>query len=353
MNRITFILLSLIVFLPQSGAPLHAQTREVDPNRNYWGDLDAFYNRQAEVSLEAVEEALIRFPPRIPESLVRRMALLLLDGVFHEPGAPERPAVQAFFHDAMEQAADELESTRPTRGSMIWKLYDHGFVARTSSVTIGFDLVRGTSAGVDEFTLPDDIMERIIDQCDVLFISHRHRDHADYRVAQSFLDRGRPVVAPVEIWADSTLHGSITHLTPQAHEIQTLSVRGGMVDLQVVVYPGHQGADIPNSVFLIMTPEGISICQTGDQSNRDDFSWIDEVSLHHSVDILLPNCWTTDIDRLTRGFDPQLVITGHENELGHSVDHREPYWLTWDRLSLTNYPLLVMTWGESFHYDPR
>jgi hypothetical protein len=79
--------------------------------------------------------------------------------------------------------------------------------------------------------------------------------------------------------------------------------------------------------------------------------------------VILPNCWTTDIARAVRGFDPELVITGHENEMGHTIDHREPYWLTYQRQTgsdrsggsrLVGYdkPLLVMTWGESYHYLP-
>ena len=60
---------------------------------------------------------------------------------------------------------------------------------------------------------------------------------------------------------------------------------------------------------------------------------------------------------------PELVITGHENEMGHAIDHREPYWLTYQRKvgsdrfggsRLIGYdvPLLVMTWGEAYHYRP-
>ena len=108
-----------------------------------------------------------------------------------------------------------------------------------------------------------------------------------------------------------------------------------------------------NNVTLVRSPEGLIFCHTGDQSNEDDFSWIDKVGDQYEVDVLIPNCWTTDISRAARGFDPELIITGHENELGHSIDHREPFWLTYDRLSRTSYPFLVMTWGESYHYLPK
>ena len=144
-------------------------------------------------------------------------------------------------------------------------------------------------------------------------------------------------------------NAKITHLKREAHTIQTLSVRDDQYKLRVVIYPGHQG-DMINNVSLVFTPEGISFCHTGDQSNSSDFSWIDEVAQHHQVDVLMPNCWTTDISRMVRGFDPKLIITGHENEMGHTIDHREPYWLTYDRTQNVNCPLLLMTWGESFLY---
>ena len=131
--------------------------------------------------------------------------------------------------------------------------------------------------------------------------------------------------------------------------------------LEVIIYPGHQGENIENNVSLVKTPEGLSFSQMGDQSNSDDFEWIDEVGNNHVVDVLLPNCWTTDIVRVTKGFNPALVITGHENEMGHTIDHREPYWLTYQRQegsdrfggsSEVGYdtPLILMTWGESYHY---
>lgn len=325
----------------------------VDPLKNYWGDLEGFMNRQAEVTLGLVEEALVRFPPQIPEPYVRRMALLMMDGVLHDPGAPARPAVQAFFHSCMELATDEIETTGVSRGAIIWKLYDHGFVVRTPTVSVGFDLIRGYSAGREGFPLDNEVMNRIVDECDVLFISHIHGDHADIQVAQAFIDQGKPVVAPVEVWSDSTIHSSITHLLPQEHQMQRLAIADGRYHLGVVVYPGHQGESIQNNVVLVVSPEGLSFCHTGDQSNGDDFIWINEVRQHYTVDVLMPNCWTTDITRLVEGFDPKVVITGHENELGHSVDHREPYWLTYDRMSKCRYPLVLMTWGESFHYDPK
>ncbi len=261
----------------------------------------------------------------------------------------------------MKEAIDEIGQTEIVNGARIWKLYNHGFLIRTRSVTIGFDLVRGKSVRVEEFSISNDDMSRLIDQCDVLFISHYHGDHAEEWVAQSFIDQEKPVVAPPAVWKDKPIFAHITHLEREPHTLQTLPVQGGQQKLKVVVYPGHQGASIENNVSLVITPEGLSFSQMGDQSNDDDFKWIDEVGKHHVVDVLMPNCWTTDIVRVAKGFNPAIIITGHENEMGHSIDHREPYWLTYQRrvgserfggsrdVGYDN-PLILMTWGESYHY---
>ena len=54
------------------------------------------------------------------------------------------------------------------------------------------------------------------------------------------------------------------------------------------------------------------------------------------------------IQRLARAVNPRLIITGHENEMGHTVDHREDYTQTYNHLFGTPYPFIVMAWGESY-----
>ena len=361
MNKI-FSIAGLLVLITISCNAQNNQARSsvlIDATLNE--EQNQFLDNQAEALLSQASEIFSDYPPNWPEPAARRSALLLLDGVFHDVYAPQRPPVQLFFKTRMRKAVEEIEQTEITSGARIWKLYDHGFVIRTKTVTIGFDLIRGKSARAEGFPISEDIMDRLIKQCDVLFISHYHGDHAEEWVAQSFIDQGKPVVAPPEVWKDKSINTFITQLERVPHIVQTLPVQGGKQILKVIVYPGHQGENIENNVSLVKTPEGLSFSHMGDQSNSDDFEWIDEVGNNHVVDVLLPNCWTTDIVRVTKGFNPALVITGHENEMGHTIDHREPYWLTYQRQegsdrfggsSEVGYdtPLILMTWGESYHY---
>jgi L-ascorbate metabolism protein UlaG (beta-lactamase superfamily) len=322
----------------------------VDSPSNFFGRPDEYLEWEAENTLRLVDEILLRFPPALDENIVRYSAFQMLDLVYHDVEAPNRPAVQNFFHSRFTRAASEMQGARVEDGAMIWKLYNMGIVARTATVTVCFDIVRAHSARVEEFSLPDEMILPVIEQCDALFISHRHRDHADPWVAQTFIDQGKPVVAPPEVWEGEEIHARITHLERVAHEIQILPVQSGGQELRVVIYPGHQGTNIQNNVPLVITPEGISFVHTGDQSNDDDFEWIDRVGEFHHVDVYIPNTWTTDPQRAATGYNPALIIPAHENELGHVIAHREAYILNYRRWNVP-YPVVMMAWGESFHYS--
>ena len=334
---------------PLAGAPAAGP----DQRLQWWGDVPGFLNEQSRQGLNLVSQILALDPPGPRQSLERCSALMMIDLVLHDPEAPKRPAVQDFFHARMEAAARAIETAQVREGALIWKLYDHGFVVRTPTVTFAFDLIRGYSANAQGFPVRNELMSRIVQHCDALFISHRHADHADPWVAQRFLEEGKPVLAPAEVWPGKPLHARITHLARNSSRVQAVPIQGGQRRLKVVVYPGHQGKTIINNVWLVTTPEGMTFAQTGDQSNKGDFTWIDTVGRHHRVDVLMPNCWAPELVRMVDGFNPALVITGHENELGHSVDHREPFWLSCIRLQNATCPWILMTWGESYHYRPR
>ncbi len=360
MQKIVLFLLMVVVF---SFHELSAQQQKnIDPNLDEKGNL--YINRQDKAFLIEINRSLSDYPPRYPLQRERYLALLLLDAVLHDPYAAFRMPVQDFFHQRMENVLNQLENTKVKQGAMIWKLYNMGFIIRTKTVTLAFDLVRGNSSRSKNFALSDEIMQRFVRQCDLLFISHKHYDHVDMGVAKAFIEQGKPVVALPQVWENKDIYPQITHLKRDAELMQKLEIKNGKKELKVVVYPGHQMGKTENNVALVFTPEGLSFCQMGDQINEGDFmvdyDWIDNVHKNHHIDVLMPPCWTNEIYRIVKGFDPQLVIPGHENELGHPVDDRVPFWgdsefleLTYPELKKSDYPLLLMTWGESYHYLPK
>ncbi|MGC4053146.1 MAG: hypothetical protein QM757_27910 [Paludibaculum sp.] len=304
-------------------------------------------------SLDWVNFILTNYQPALIEAPVRRAAMIRLDDVLHIESAPRKPIVQQYYKARLEAALREIETTRVTTGLRIWKLYNHGFLLRTASVSVAFDIVPGTRE--PGFNMPQEWIDRLAAQADALFISHQHGDHANQTVVRAFLALHKPVVAPEDVWpTDPTLAKAVTHLPRTTGPAQTLSLANGR-NLTVLPYPGHQGPRILVNVTLVTTPEGFTVVQTGDQSGSEapgsDFDWLAQIGRDHKVDILMPNCWANGLGRMVRGINPALVITGHENEMGHKVDHREDYTQTYTRLFPIRYPAIVMTWGESFLYQ--
>ncbi|HOH51143.1 MAG TPA: hypothetical protein PLI98_10430, partial [Candidatus Hydrogenedentes bacterium] len=206
---------------------------------NWWGDIPGFMDRQRHLALESAVETLDRVPPAPGEVPGRRTALLLLDTLFHEPDAPEQPAVQAFFRDRTRGVADALKSGPVTEGARIWRLYNHGFIVRTAGVTLAFDVVTGAHLEKEGFLLPGDVVADFARECDVLFISRPHDDHADPAVAEAFVRAGKPVAVPGDLWDDAPFAAGLTRLARDAGAAQPLPVRGGAVRLEVVNFPGH------------------------------------------------------------------------------------------------------------------
>jgi hypothetical protein len=267
-------------------------------------------------SLQWANDILNEYAPDIVEHPVRRAALIRLDDVLHIESAPRKPLVQAFYRARIERAVRDIETTRVTSGMRIWKLYNHGFLVRTPSVSLAFDIVPGT--GEPGFGVERQVLERLADQADALFLSHLHGDHANQGVVRLFLDRRKPVIAPEGLWFGQEIAARLTYPKRSATTVHIVPI------------------------------------QTGDQSGPEgpgsDFDWIAQVGAQHHVDVLLPNCWTTNIGRVARGVNPELILTGHENEMSHTVDHREDYTQTYNHLLGSRYPFIVMAWGESYHY---
>lgn len=359
MIRICFLL--VILFSASLSIAQHKSTDTAtltDPSLDAKGN--AYMDRQAHAFLAEINAALKKYPPKLSHQALRETHLLLLDAVLHDKYAAYRKPVQDFFHERIANTLAEIENTKVQKGAIVWKLYNMGFIIRTKTVTLAFDLVDGKSSRSDSFALSENTMVRLIRQCDILFVSHFHRDHADETIARQFIDNGKPVIAPPQIWAGKPIHQLVTHLKRQADTLQELTLKSGR-KLKIVMYPGHQMGETENNVPLVYTPEGLSFSHMGDQINEGkfmiDYDWIDDVAGKHHVDMLILPSWTNEMYRIVKGFKPELVIPGHENEMGHPLDDRVPFWgdseflqLTYLELKASSFRTLVMTWGESFHY---
>ena len=137
-QKLLFVLLCSICSVAAFAEPDSTKTQLA-----WWNDIPGFLNQQHTYSLETVEALLEKYPPAIEMCLERNAAFNLLDSVFHDPEAPNYEAVQQFFQKQTRKVLDALQGTTVDEGAIIWKLYNHGFIVRTATATLAFDIVSG------------------------------------------------------------------------------------------------------------------------------------------------------------------------------------------------------------------
>jgi len=288
--------------------------------------------------LEWVESVLEAHPPGSGRDDARMVALTTLDDPLHLEDAPRLPAIGDFFRRMVEKGIRQIESDSVSSGASIWKIYNHFFVVKTPNHTYAFDFCQGAG----EAHLTEEHIARLVDEIEVLFISHRHADHADLSVARKMLSAGKPVVVPTELWQDEDISSALTRA--DGGDTGTLN------DIAFTVFPGGQ-LDVPDNVYLVVA-DNVSVMHTGDQQQYGKpAEWLSTVGQQYDVDILLPNCWTPDLPDMIQSIDPQVVITGHENELYHPVWERESFTKSYWQLDSVTHRYVVMGWGERFQYQ--
>ena len=338
MNRLIAKLLIVISSCFFCGSPLYAQQK-----MNYWKDADGFLQDQSTLLFNQAYKVLDIFPPAVKVSEERKLALFTLDALLHDTRLDGGNSFHLYMKNIAERVQKEL-SRKPDRGKLKFiKFYNHSFIVQTREATVAFDLIRGGSDEKPFF--PDSIMQAIVDHCDILFVSHSHSDHADQTVAKMFYEQEKTVVTPTGMWENISPY--IKHLRDTTLIRETIRLYPKNASLFVNVFPGHQD-ELPNNIYALTFPDGKTIMHTGDQYNTDDEKWIEHIREKVKVDVLLIHCWAASMGKVVDGINPSLVICGHENEMEHSINHREPYWLSFRRMQQVTKPCIIMAWGEPY-----
>jgi len=310
--------------------------------RNYSGDPETLLQDQASIIFDQAYQVLAAYPPTPNPGIERKLALYALDALFKDVRLDKGPAFMTFMERVLGYVAKELPKNKPTgRDMRVFQFYNFGFIVQTASVTVGIDLVKGGREQTPYIS--DELMRSIVSQCDIHFVTHRHGDHASLSVTQMFREQGKNVIVPEEFWEG--LAPQLRVLRGSAMIRENIRIPAKNSSLDVWVYPGYQG-NLANNVYLITLPEGLTIMHTGDQTLYEDLA--DKVRSNQiKVDVLLIGC-AANMPVIVPGVNPSIVFTGHENEMEHSIDHREAYWLTFRRMHGIKTPYIVLAWGESY-----
>jgi len=338
----------LVIFM--AGMVLALKTFSQDKPFAFWDDPKGMILNQSGQLFEQIDRYLRKLTPDTTRLEDRKLPLFALDALYHDERTDGSEAEKIFFEKRYKDILTALMLPANKDQLVVYKLYNHGFIVKTATVTFAFDVVSGPFFDGKRFPLMEEsTFHQVLDQVDIFFVSHFHGDHADEQVRDYALKKGKAVVVPPGLWENQG--DLVKHWRGQ--QVQAFSYplkkKGG--SLSVHVLPGHQGDKVLNNVYVVTTPEGYAVAHTGDQANDQDLEWIGKVKEQVKTDILLVNCWNTQIPAVVEGLAPRLVIPGHENELGHSIDHREPHWLSYQHLAQSKVPYIIMTVGEQYRYQ--
>lgn len=315
----------------------------------FWQDKDGIINAQTELTFELVNDIINNDTPSVEApSQARKAALYLLDQIFHDTRLDNSPFVSNFLDGRMELVLADLKEPLK-KGMKVYKLYNDGWIIRTPKVTIGWDIYRGRKVkDTDRRLMSDSIAAALADACDIMFLTHNHPDHVDPFVVEQFTSKGKPVIAPDQILADNT---AVTHTRKEEIWKETFKAANG-AKLKATIIPGHQD-HLQNNIYVVTTPDGYTVSSTGDQWLKSDLDMVLNLQGKITpVDVFMPICWAAKLPEMCQSFGAKVVLTGHENELGdHTIDHREAYWLSYNKLEDFPIPNSLMTWGECFYYD--
>lgn len=313
----------------------------------FWGEQNGLLKAQTELTLELVDSLLMSSPADCMPTRERKAALFLLDQIMHDTRLDGSEIVSSYFNRRMDRVLSDFKM--PVADKIrVYKLYNDGWIIRSPSVTVAWDIYRGpeTESGTHRL-MSDSVAMALADKCDILFLTHNHPDHVDPYVVSLFTKAGKPVVAPNEILPQDSL---VMHYRKEAISVTEFLLQNGMA-LPTYVIPGHQDR-LENNLYIVTLPEGYTVCSTGDQWRKEDLELM--LNLPDSVpdvDVFMPICWAAKLEEMCKSFKSKLVLTGHENELGHhSIDHREAYWLSLHKVEDFAFPTAVLTWGEWMDY---
>lgn len=334
-----------------------AQSKQAQPNKHavpghrylkeYWNNPDTYLEHQAWYMLDLADQAFRANPPSTKVSREREMAFLMLDAVLHEKAPATNPAVLDYMTRRTELVLEDLD--KPFKGKntvRIYKIYNCGLIFRTADVTVAVDL-NGRNGNL----IPDELMSRLVDKIDILFLTHNHGDHVDSHVVGFCQKRDIPVYATEEIYPKD---GKVRHIRPENLWAFEVSLPSAKLGVQVI--PGHQDA-LQNNIWVITLPNGKVVCATGDQYLTDgsDLALLKKVSPQlPAIDVLAMDCWIHDFEEHLAAFSPKLLVSQHEDEIGaHGIDHREAFWMTLyknDHIYQVNVPYVLMGWGEWYDF---
>jgi L-ascorbate metabolism protein UlaG (beta-lactamase superfamily) len=309
------------------------------------------------VSMEQIGQAIDLDPPQgstAPSisgtgSSLREFAILSMHEVHLQSLPAMGPAVEAFYVDRMNHMIAEYAQP-VTSGVRIWMMYNHGFVVKSPTRTIAFDLRDNPPSWGPSWAYQ--LPAALVDQIDILFISHEHEDHWQDRIALAVLANGGDVVYPAAALALDA-YGNV----PLA-DLGTTTLSG------LDIYGYHGFHNVVSMIYEVTTPEGIRVMHTGD---NDHSGWI-PLAGGNPVDVMLINGWinehgnesaTTGMINAVSRAEPWMMIPGHYARFAGNTAAERSMWSFPAAMDVppglppgNESDVQPLLWGERIDYMP-
>lgn len=280
------------------------------------------------------EELLAKCEGADYDEPARRKALMLLDYPVHvnhysratppEVVAAFRQAITDYIRRARERVLREVKAAKVPDGSLrAWHLYNMAYVLKGSRHTVLIDLTPNPFR--DIWTEAD--WRAFAEVADMLVITHPHGDHTSFPLMRLLREMGKPLVLPCKMrdraTSDVFAATNGVHVLDRNHA-EPLDVAG----VKFWNFLGNQGKKIPCNVY-VMEIDGVRVADNGDNSDCLQYAGLAKCP---PADIIIASTWNTVTAFVgacvaVPGFDPAkaVFLPSHENELGHTVNHRESY----------------------------
>jgi L-ascorbate metabolism protein UlaG (beta-lactamase superfamily) len=258
------------------------------------------------MSTEEIKNSLLSNPPNTGDPMVRKQSILALDSILISDSARTAQSLFNMYTSMMNKVKTELRP-KVDSGTLIWLMYNDGYIVKTPEIVFAFDLIGGYSGWNTQLPL------ELIDQIKVLFISHNHSDHVDENLAKRVKANGGFVVFPSE----DIIPGNV-----RMAGNDTLTLQG----LHIKAYNGLHGG-MPLRIYEVICPSGLKFLHTGDNQTSQTLPQVND------VDVLLLNAWVNEsgatsasigMCNCVNNLNPKIMIPGHVQELNHNWKPGDP-----------------------------
>ena len=286
--------------------------------------------RASEAMLAATAD-LDAFDPK------RRTAFQLLDYPLHvnnydKKASPEvrsafERAATDYVKRAIARVREEVRTAKVEPDSLrIWHVYNMAYVLKGAQHTVLIDFTPYPySETFASWT--DSDWDAFADIGDILVITHPHRDHTSYPLMNRMLERGKTLVLPC---AMTNRYDASQVYLPGKNIVVLDTDHAAPVDVCGVKFRNFHGfqGNVPCNSYNIEI-DGVTVTDNGDNSDiNKDACQMD----CPPADVIIAATWNRPMFfvkscMLARGFrrDRAVFLPSHDNELMHSVPHRESY----------------------------